>query len=400
MMLPKPYYTLTNSVENIADTERQGGTGDHRILLHSVNIMHQTCQPIRTAGSRTPATCLKIWSVAHDRAPAPAVGMAGGRHDEPDWAGKTAVSAHLRVGIRIAVETPNDSREGTPEPFNAEPKAGPWNSVSLFQLATTGGLISTTSAAMWQDQYVAHDPRSQCDGSAARPAGHGNDVSELCAISALELPRQCRVQPQDARDRQGRAARPGARVPAAGGNGGFCRPSAVAALSGGPQHRVALARSLITEPQVLLLDEPLSALDPFLRGRMREELKRLQRELGITFIHVTHSQDEAMALADLMVVMHEGAHPLSRDPARDFPGRPGDASRRAGVGDIARQPVLCRPGTARPARDARLVRTGCSLRASRLNPGREAPCSANVIKVRPAWPRASPCAEYPAIAGR
>ena len=79
-----------------------------------------------------------------------------------------------------------------------------------------------------------------------------------------------------------------------------------AQLSGGQQQRIALARSLITEPQVLLLDEPLSALDPFLRVRMREELKRLQRELGITFIHVTHSQDEAMALADLMVVMDEG----------------------------------------------------------------------------------------------
>ena len=79
-----------------------------------------------------------------------------------------------------------------------------------------------------------------------------------------------------------------------------------AQLSGGQQQRVALARSLITEPQVLLLDEPLSALDPFLRVRMREELKRLQRTLGITFIHVTHSQDEAMALADLMVVMDKG----------------------------------------------------------------------------------------------
>jgi len=79
-----------------------------------------------------------------------------------------------------------------------------------------------------------------------------------------------------------------------------------AQLSGGQQQRVALARSLITEPQVLLLDEPLSALDPFLRVRMREELKRLQRTLGITFIHVTHSQDEAMALADLMVVMDNG----------------------------------------------------------------------------------------------
>ncbi|WP_394182002.1 ABC transporter ATP-binding protein [Yoonia maritima] len=75
-------------------------------------------------------------------------------------------------------------------------------------------------------------------------------------------------------------------------------------LSGGQQQRVALARALITKPKVLLLDEPLSALDPFLRVRMRAELKRIQRELGITFIHVTHGQDEALALADVMVVMN------------------------------------------------------------------------------------------------
>ena len=79
-----------------------------------------------------------------------------------------------------------------------------------------------------------------------------------------------------------------------------------AQLSGGQQQRVALARALVTDPQILLLDEPLSALDPFLRIRMRAELKRLQRELGISFIHVTHSQEEAMALADLIVVMNDG----------------------------------------------------------------------------------------------
>jgi len=79
-----------------------------------------------------------------------------------------------------------------------------------------------------------------------------------------------------------------------------------AQLSGGQQQRVALARALITQPQILLLDEPLSALDPFLRIRVRAELKRLQHELGISFIHVTHSQDEAMALADLIVVMNAG----------------------------------------------------------------------------------------------
>jgi putative spermidine/putrescine transport system ATP-binding protein len=77
-------------------------------------------------------------------------------------------------------------------------------------------------------------------------------------------------------------------------------------LSGGQQQRVALARALITQPRVLLLDEPLSALDPFLRIQMRAELRRWQRELGLTFIHVTHSQEEAMALADTIVVMNQG----------------------------------------------------------------------------------------------
>src|SRR5438045_514655 len=94
-----------------------------------------------------------------------------------------------------------------------------------------------------------------------------------------------------------------------------------AQLSGGQQQRIALARSLITEPRVLLLDEPLSALDPFLRVRVREELKRLQRELGISFIHVTHSQDEAMALADLMVVMEDG-HIRQAGPPREVFERP------------------------------------------------------------------------------
>ncbi|HIB15761.1 MAG TPA: ABC transporter ATP-binding protein, partial [Candidatus Lambdaproteobacteria bacterium] len=79
-----------------------------------------------------------------------------------------------------------------------------------------------------------------------------------------------------------------------------------AQLSGGQEQRVALARALVSHPNVLLLDEPLSALDPFLRVKMRSELKRFQRELGISFIHVTHSQQEALALADFVVVMNDG----------------------------------------------------------------------------------------------
>ena len=97
-----------------------------------------------------------------------------------------------------------------------------------------------------------------------------------------------------------------------------------AQLSGGQQQRVALARALITDPQVLLLNEPLSALDPFLRIKMREELKSLQTRLGISFIHVTHSQDEAMALADLVVVMNGGKIEQAGS-ARDVFKRPATA---------------------------------------------------------------------------
>ncbi len=91
-----------------------------------------------------------------------------------------------------------------------------------------------------------------------------------------------------------------------------------AQLSGGQQQRVALARALVTDPAILLLDEPLSALDPFLRLRVRAELKKMQKDLGISFIHVTHGQDEAMALADMIVVMKDGKIEQSGAPKDVF----------------------------------------------------------------------------------
>ncbi len=96
-------------------------------------------------------------------------------------------------------------------------------------------------------------------------------------------------------------------------------------LSGGQRQRVGLARALVTEPQILLLDEPLSALDAHLVIRMQGELTKLQRELGITFVYVTHSQSEAFAMADRVVIMGDGiiaqtgaAREIYRAPANRF----------------------------------------------------------------------------------
>ncbi|MDP3196937.1 ABC transporter ATP-binding protein [Tabrizicola sp.] len=80
----------------------------------------------------------------------------------------------------------------------------------------------------------------------------------------------------------------------------------ISQLSGGQRQRVALARSLVVEPEILLLDEPLSALDAALKVRMQSVLKNLQRETGITFVYVTHSQSEAFSMADRVVIMSRG----------------------------------------------------------------------------------------------
>ena len=86
---------------------------------------------------------------------------------------------------------------------------------------------------------------------------------------------------------------------------GFERRS-IGQMSGGQQQRVAIARSLVNEPEILLLDEPLGALDLTLRKEMQLELKRLQREMNITFIYVTHDQEEALTMSDRVVVMNHG----------------------------------------------------------------------------------------------
>ena len=99
--------------------------------------------------------------------------------------------------------------------------------------------------------------------------------------------------------------------------GGF-GPRPATQLSGGQQQRVALARALVNRPRVLLLDEPMGALDAKIRKTMQIELKKIQREVGITFLYVTHDQDEAMALGDRLAVMHSGKYEDLGEPQRVY----------------------------------------------------------------------------------
>ena len=161
-----------------------------------------------------------------------------------------------------------------------------------------------------------------------------------------------------------------------------------AQLSGGQQQRVALARALINRPQLLLLDEPLGALDLKLRRQMQIELKRIQTEVGITFVHVTHDQEEAMTMADTIAVMNAGRveqlgtpvelyeHPASRYVA-NFLGQSN-----------------CLEGT---VQDVRGEETVVSVRDCRLTvPGRHGTAGAPLsLGVRPEKTVALPAAEHP-----
>ena len=153
-------------------------------------------------------------------------------------------------------------------------------------------------------------------------------------------------------------------------------------LSGGQQQRVALARALVNRPRALLLDEPLGALDLRLRRQLQVELKRIQQDVGITFIHVTHDQEEAMSMADTIAVMNGGrieqagsAEELYEAPKTAFvanflgtsnliDAKLGAGQRRRARGRDPRRRDPARPG--RPRRPARPTRcaSACGRRSS------------------------------------
>lgn len=114
-------------------------------------------------------------------------------------------------------------------------------------------------------------------------------------------------------------------------------------LSGGQQQRIALARALALRPRVLLLDEPLSALDAKVRLTLREEIRRLQQELGITTLFVTHDQEEALSMADRVAVMRAGRLEQCAEPAELY-GRPATAFVAEFVGTMSRIPGVLAGG--------------------------------------------------------
>ncbi|MEM1668812.1 MAG: ABC transporter ATP-binding protein [Thermosphaera sp.] len=147
-------------------------------------------------------------------------------------------------------------------------------------------------------------------------------------------------------------------------------------LSGGQQQRVALARALAREPKVLLLDEPLSALDAKIRKELRGELKRLQRETGITTLYVTHDQEEALALADQVAVMRDGKIEQIGTPQEiyEYPTTP-FVAQFIGIGILvageARDGYFCRHGRPWPVRVCGEGKGFLLLRPERLKIGED-----------------------------
>jgi ABC-type Fe3+/spermidine/putrescine transport system ATPase subunit len=149
-------------------------------------------------------------------------------------------------------------------------------------------------------------------------------------------------------------------------------------LSGGQQQRIALARALVIRPQVLLLDEPLSALDRQIRGEVREELRRIQHETGVTAIIVTHDQEEALSLSDRMLVLDAGRVRQSGTPDEVY-RRPADAFVADFVGSFNAIPV-----TVTEAAGGVAVRIGAQSLTLPAPPGPQAPSAGRArLLVRP-----------------
>ena len=163
-------------------------------------------------------------------------------------------------------------------------------------------------------------------------------------------------------------------------------------ISGGQAQRVALARALINRPAVLLLDEPLGALDLKLRKQMQVELKRIQQEVGITFIYVTHDQEEAMTMSDRIAVMNRGQYEQLGDPESLYE-RP---TTRFVAGFLGRQ----QPAAGDDRRPGRRLRPRASSATTRGSASRAASSTATTRSRSASGPRRSGCTRRPRTSRR
>jgi len=159
-------------------------------------------------------------------------------------------------------------------------------------------------------------------------------------------------------------------------------------LSGGQQQRVALARAIVNRPAVLLLDEPLGALDLKLRRQMQIELKRIQTEVGLTFVHVTHDQEEAMTMADTIAVMNAGRVEQLGEPATLY-----DEPATTFVANFLGQSNLLSSTVRRSDADGLVVEVGgqlLSMPLARSRAGSASPGAAVLLGIRPEKIRIEP----------
>ena len=202
----------------------------------------------------------------------------------------------------------------------------------FFSMLGPSGCGKTTTLRMIAGFETPTEGAIRLDGArrvegAAVQAQREHGVPAVRAVPAHDRVRQRRLRPPQPEGRQGRDHPAGQRA----ARGRAPRPTSPTAsrrqLSGGQQQRVALARALVNFPKALLLDEPLGALDLKLRHAMQFELKRIQREVGITFIYVTHDQEEALTMSDRIAVMSNGNVEQIGTPDRDL-RQPGHRVRR------------------------------------------------------------------------
>ena len=181
----------------------------------------------------------------------------------------------------------------------------------LFTLLGPSGCGKTTLLRLIAGFYAPDEGEIRFDGRsgqrrAAARARHRHGVPELRAVAAHDGVRERRLRAEAAQDRARRDRRARSSAVLEKVKLGGLGDRYPGQLSGGQQQRVALARALVLNPKILLLDEPLSNLDAKIRVQVRAEIRKLQKELGITTVYVTHDQEEALTLSDRIAVFNQG----------------------------------------------------------------------------------------------